>query len=102
MLCDCVDGVMSTKVRSSTIHKFVLFLKKHEKGFYMSHQYVLTMCTWFRAASPPSDTHTGPAAAANLLSHHKVQLVEPNKVHFVNNNRAAMSAAQRDEDGQAA
>lgn len=61
MLCDCADGVMSTKVCGSMIHKLVLFLKKHEKDFYMSHQYVLIMCTLLCCISPLGHTQARPA-----------------------------------------
>lgn len=43
------------------IQKLALFLKKHEKGFYMSHQYVLTMCTLLRRISPLRHTQARPA-----------------------------------------
>lgn len=39
-------------------------------------------------------------AGANLLSYHKVQLVEVDKVHHVNN-RAAVCATERDRNDQA-
>lgn len=57
------------------------------------------------AVNPPNNTHhiaryltqtyTGLASIANLLSNHKVQLLEQNKVHFVNNNRVGISTNER-------